>query len=688
MKTSRPEPPSFHVSPLELTRMAVDLIKEIETATKKLLDKLSPQDATFDNVVLPMATIDNNIKSKVQFLAFFQAVSPSLELRQASSVAVSMVDTAYLELFQDENLFALVDVVHKNCDTSQIEIEDRKFLTKLHSTFIDDGLGLKGNNKKRSHEISKRLVELRVAFTENLSLDPGYMWKEEEDLEGLDADKIQALPLCPSNGRRGVPLKKTYVDAVLSSCVRSETRKEAFLQSQRIFPENIKIFKEIIVLRDERARLLDFKSYAHQQARSKLLKSPQEVKVMLAELSNHLLPIAQTELEALQRAKDPSGSPFYLWDFDYHHDKMLRDNYQLDHDLIAEYFPAKVTIQHMLSIFETIFGLEIENLKCIGGDYIWHPEVKVFSVHDRNSSKFLGYLYMDIYPRDGKFNHAANFNIFPSYSVPVGIDQPLVCTALVCNVAHPLADRPALLKHHEVITLFHELGHAFHDLLGRSKYATFHGHRTVADFVEAPSQLLEYWCWVPECLQRLSCHYSYVSPDADEFDTFINHSTRPPKEIPRSLVETLVEARSINQGILTMRQVAFSNFDLEIHCPSSHEAIKSMDIAEIYNSHLQRTTLLQGPNNCYQWGHGYATTPHYIWGQEANYYSYLYTRILAANMWWLNFHFDPMSQEAGLKLRKMILEHGGSKDEKMALVEFLGGEPTVKVYLRYLSLDK
>ncbi|EPS31657.1 hypothetical protein PDE_06614 [Penicillium oxalicum 114-2] len=687
MKTSRPEMPSFHVRPSQLIQRAVDLIKDIQTATKQLLDKLSPQDATFENVVLSMAKIDNNIKSKVQFLAFFQAVSPSLELRQESSVAMSMVDTAYLELFQDENLFALVDAVHKNFDMNQMEMEDRKFLAKLHSTFIDNGLGLKEKDKKRSQEISKRLVELRVAFTENLSLDPGYIWKKEEDLEGLGAERIQTLPLCPSNGQRGVPLKKTYVNAVLSSCIRSATRKEVFLQSQRIFPENTEVFKEIVILRDERARLLGFESYAHQQARSKLLKSPRDVKSMLDELSMHLRPIAKTELEALQQAQDPPGGPLHLWDFDYHHDKMLRDNYQVDHDLIAEYFPANVTIQHMLAVFETIFGLKIESLRCIRDDYIWQPDVKVFSVHDRHSATFFGFLYLDIYPRDGKFNHAANFNIFPSYSVPEGIDQPFVCTALVCNVANPPPDKPALLKHHEVITLFHELGHAFHDLLGRSKYATFHGHRTVADFVEAPSQLLEYWCWVPECLQRLSCHYSYVSSDDSEDgerDTLMSSSTRPPKQIPRGHLEKLVEARSINQGILTLRQVAFSSFDLEIHCPASQGALKSMDIAEMYYSLLQSATYLQGPENDNRWGHGYATTPHYIWGQEANYYSYLYTRVLAANMWWSNFHFDPMSQKAGLKYRKMILEHGGSQDEQTALMEFLGGQPTVEVYLRYL----
>lgn len=171
--------------------------------------------------------------------------------------------------------------------------------------------------------------------------------------------------------------------------------------------------------------------------------------------------------------------------------------------------------------------------------------------------------------------------------------------------------------------MFHELGHgkrilnfrlrrhplltnhtlAIHDLLGRSNYATFHGHRTVADFVEAPSQLLEYWCWVPECLQRLSCHYSYVSPEGDEeCKTSTDDSARPPKEIPRSLVERLSESKSINQGIFTMRQVALSTFDMKIHCPSSHSAIQSMSIGEIYNSLLQAATLLQGPENDLQWG--------------------------------------------------------------------------------------
>lgn len=239
---------------------------------------------------------------------------------------MSLVDTVYLKLFQDENLFALVDAVRNKCDESQMTVEDRKYLANLHSAFLDNGLALSGEARQRSQEFSKRLIELRVAFTENLSSDPGLVWREEQDLEGLVSERIQALPSHPSNGQRGVPLKKTHVNAVLSSCDCSETRKDIFIQSENIFPENVKLFQEIIILRDERARLLGFESFAHQQARSKLLKSPQHVKSMLEDLSTQLAPIAKAELEVLQRMKDTSGPTFYIWDFDYCHDQMLRDN--------------------------------------------------------------------------------------------------------------------------------------------------------------------------------------------------------------------------------------------------------------------------------------------------------------------------------------------------------------------------
>jgi metallopeptidase MepB len=154
----------------------------------------------------------------------------------------------------------------------------------------------------------------------------------------------------------------------------------------------------------------------------------------------------------------------------------------------------------------------------------------------------------------------------------------------------------------------------------------FHGHRTVSDFSEAPSQLLEYWCWVPECLKQLSCHYSYLSPK------YLQHwktakaskdDLQPLMEIPNEIVHNLVAAKQLNQGILTLRQVAFSKFDMKIHNPASHDEIEAIDFSKLYNLLLQDMTGLQGPQDGLNWGSGHATSSHYIWGQEANYYSYL-----------------------------------------------------------------
>lgn len=163
-----------------------------------------------------------------------------------------------------------------------------------------------------------------------------------------------------------------------------------------------------------------------------------------------------------------------------------------------------------------------------------------------------------------------------------------------------------------------------HDLLGRAKYALFSGHRTVRDFVEAPSQLLEYWCWVPECLQQLSCHYTYLPEYCERTlaEGTVKDASRPPREIPEDLVKGLAAVKQVNQGILTLRQVAFSAFDMEIHGEHGQEISEGNGIAERYNSLLQEMTLLRGPEEV-NWGHGYATSQHYMWGQEANYFSYL-----------------------------------------------------------------
>ncbi|PYI28099.1 thimet oligopeptidase [Aspergillus indologenus CBS 114.80] len=678
-------PPIFDISAEALQQQAQDLVRSTQEATARLINSgINSETADFESVILPLAQIDNEIKARVQYLALFQAVSPSADLRKASSAAITLVDQTYLSLFRNESLFDLVNRVRQNPSSRARDEEDTRLLDKFHWMFVENGMHLTGSSRERFVWISRRLIELRVQFMETLGQDPGCLKASAQSLGGVPLDRLTVGG--GADGGEGlyhIPLTRPNINFILSECRVPETRREVYLRSNSKYQANVGIFREIIILRDEASRLLGFPSFAARRLTQQMLGSPDRVDEFLQHLYSALKPQAEAEIRTLQELAD-TQDPIHLWDFDFYHARMLQEQNNVNHQSISEWFPARVTVQRMLGLYGELFGLQFEKIDVSGSAHTWHPDVDLFSVWEEAKSALIGYLYIDIFPRAGKYSHAANFNIHPSFLDTNGNRAPVV-TALVCNVSQT---QPALMRHNEIISVFHELGHGIHDLVGKSRYAMFHGHRTLADFTEAPSQLLEYWCWIPECLAKLSCHYSYVS------DGYYQHwlgsrermdVTRPPKEIPQSLTQDLGATKQLNQGILTLRQVAFSKFDMQIHHPVSHPDVETMDIADLYNRLLAHTTGLHGPENGHAWGHGFATTSHYVWGQEASYYSYLYTRTIAADIWSSCFKAAPMSREAGMNYRRQILNHGGSRDEHKAVQGLLGRASTADVYLQDLG---
>ncbi|OJJ95733.1 hypothetical protein ASPACDRAFT_2613, partial [Aspergillus aculeatus ATCC 16872] len=696
--------PTFDITAQGLAEEAAELIAYLEHSADKLVASVARSEHTFDTVIRPLAAIDNELRARVQYIALFHGVSPCAEIRRASSAAENRVVQAHLALFQRDDLFALVDAVHANPQQHvSVDEEDLKLLNRLHQMFIDNGMKLTGASRERFTWITRRLVDLRVEFMQNLGADPGSVSLSEGELAGLGVEGFEvveesSVDAATTTKRYRVPLTKPVVTRILSQCSVPQTRKEVFLRNQNRYQPNVEIFREIVILRDEASRLLGFESFAHRKLQQQLVKSPDRVEKWLKELHNTLKPLAQQEMEQLRAVSGTDA--IHLWDLDFYHNRILQQQYHVDHERVAEYFPARGTIQRMLGVFEELFSVQFEKIDA-SGKHTWHADVDAFAVWEADKSAFIGYLYVDIYPRPGKYNHAANFNIYPAYLNSEGKRTPVV-TALVCNVSR---GEPALLRHQEVITIFHELGHGMHDLLGQSKYALFHGHRTVADFVEAPSQLLENWCWVPDCLRRLSSHYTYTSssspPSPSPPSTPQTHTptlTQPPQKIPTSLLTALLAAKPLNLALLTLRQIAFSTFDMAVHHPTSPAALQSLDIAATYNRLLEETTGLQGPSpspstssssdqKCWTWGHGHVTTAHYVWSQEANYYSYLFTRMLAAEIWTSHFQADPMSREAGLAYRRGILEYGGSREEWGLITGLLGREPGLGAYLRELGVE-
>ncbi|KAJ5320598.1 hypothetical protein N7508_000881 [Penicillium antarcticum] len=706
-------PPIFTATPQSVVADAERLIKSSRDIQDKLVAEIKPENATFDNVVRPLAQDDNVMGLEAHILGFYQAVSTDSKLRDASSKAEELMDEFFIEAVMREDVFGLFDAVLRRNES--LDPESRRLLEKEHKDFVRNGLGLPaGPQRARFKEIKKRLSQLSIEFQKNLNEENGGIWFTPEQLSGVPNDVLDGLKKGENENAGKLWLSFKYPDLfpTMKYANDPETRKQVMIANENKCNQNVPLFREAIVLRDEAARLLGYPNHAAFRIEDKMAKTPETVDKFLGDLRNRLTAGGKQEIEKLhelKKATDPnSDGRYYLWDHRFYDRLMLEKDYSLDQQLIAEWFPLQTTIEGMLKIFEELFGLEFveivgEDRASLaptgqGDDIVWHEDVQVYSVwnDEGEGSGFVGYLYLDLFPREGKYGHAANFNLQPGFIDQDG-NRRFPATALVCNFTKPQPKKPSLLKHDEVVTLFHELGHGIHDLVSRTIYSRFHGTSTVRDFVEAPSQMLENWCWTPSQLRSLSRHYSTLSPEylaswqeAQQSRSGGKTATGPPSErIPDDVIENLIRTKHVNDALFNLRQLHFGIFDMAIHEPKSHADIEALPLSATYNRLRQEITQMDGPEALgagSEWGHGEATFGHLIGGYDAGYYGYLSSQVYSTDMFYTVFKDDPMNKAAGRRYRYQVLEKGGSQDEMKTLTEFLGREPQTDAFYKDLGL--
>jgi metallopeptidase MepB len=719
--------PSQYKKPPQLPPKFTATKQSLLDDTKRLIERSrSVQDAvvkdgtaTFAKAILPIAYDDNKMAIESHIIGFYNAVSTSKELRDASSEAEQLLDDFGIESSMREDVFNLVDAVMKK--NEQLDPESQRLLEKDHKSFIRNGLNIPAGEKRdRFKAIKQRLSTISIQFSKNLNEENGGLWFTPEELHGVPEDVLSGLKKGEGENEGKIWLTFKYPDLfpTLKYATNAETRKKVFVENENKCNQNVELFREAILLRDEAARILGYNNHAEFRIEDKMAKTPKTVDDFLGDLRTRLAPGGKKEIEALMEFKKQDvkeqgltgelAEKYYLWDHRYYDRLMLEKNFQLDHQVIAEYFPLQTTIQGMLKIFEELFGLvfveivgEERTALADGGkaeDIVWHPEVQVFSVWDDEDegAGFVGYLYLDLFPRDGKYGHAANFNLQPGYIDENG-NRRYPATALVCNFSKPTPKKPSLLKHDEVVTLFHELGHGIHDLVSRTTYSRFHGTNTVRDFVEAPSQMLENWCWTPSQLRSLSHHYSHLSPEYEKAYLESSDAEKKPSDerIPNSLISKLINTKHVNDALFNLRQLHFGTFDMAIHEPSSHDEVEKLDITQLYNSLRQDISQLDGPEALsgekqgdWHWGNGQATFGHLIGGYDAGYYGYLSSQVYSTDMFYSVFKEDPMNAKEGRRYRHTVLERGGSKEEMEILEEFLGRAPSTEAFYKELGISK
>lgn len=635
--------PRSHPNP-DCSRADMAKIDRSRDVQDSIVKEFTRDTANFKNTLLPVALDDNKMAIESHIIGFYQAVSTDQALRDASTEAEKMLDDFGIESSMREDVFNLVDAVMQKKES--LDPESQRLLEKDHKSYIRNGLGVPAGPKRdRFKEIKKRLSEISIIFQKNLNEEQGGIWFTPEELEGVPEDLVASLKKGEGENAGKVWLTFKYPDLfpTLKYANNAQTRQRLFVDNENKCNQNVPLFREAILLRDEAARILGYKNHAEFRIEDKMAKTPKTVDDFLGDLRERLAPGGKKEIEKLlelkkqdlkDRGLDNKDSHYFLWDHRYYDRLMLEKDFSLDQQKIAEYFPLSTTIEGMLKIFEELFGLVFIEIVGKdrdaladggkGSDIVWHEDVQVFSVWDDEGegSGFVGYLYLDLFPRDGKYGHAANFNLQPGYIDENG-KRRYPATALVCNFSKPTPKKPSLLKHDEVVTLFHELGHGIHDLVSRTTYSRFHGTNTVRDFVEAPSQMLENWCWTPSQLRSLSHHYSYLSSDYEAaYKESSGEPKKPSEQIPYELITNIINTKHVNDALFNLRQLHFGTFDMTVHEPASHEELEKLDISTTYNKLRKEISQIDGAEAVgekkdWKWGNGQATFGHLIGGYDA-----------------------------------------------------------------------
>jgi len=467
------------------------------------------------------------------------------------------------------------------------------------------------------------------------------------------------------DGKCKVTLKYPHFFPVTRKCRVPETRRRIETAYQaRCMEENTKILEELVKLRHEKAVLLGYENHAHYVLELRMAKSPQTVKAFLENLAAKLQPVWEKERQEMLSLKEEEckeyGYEFNgkldFWDMRYLSNKVEETRYAVDKQKLKEYFPLEKVTKGLLEIYQQLLGLTFTECKDIDA---WHEEVTLYKVQDTETKEVLGYFYLDLHPRDGKYGHAAVFPSQPGCLNPDGERQVSV-GAMMGNFSKSTESKPSLLDHDEVETYFHEFGHVMHGMCSFTETPNFAFLRVERDFVECPSQMLENWCWEEEPLRRMSGHYKDDSP------------------IPKDLLDKLIASRKANAGAFNLRQIILGTFDQRIHTRELADTAKIF--SDTYKEILGVETI---PNTNMT-----ASFGHMGGGYDAQYYGYMWSEVYCFDMYESRFKKEGLfNSRVGLDYRNDILTPGGSIDAIDMLRKFLGREPNDEAFLRSKGLE-
>ena len=666
-------PPYSAIRP-EHVEPAVDVILADSRAAIAELLKQQSGTPSWDGLVLALDELNARLGRAWSPVSQLNAVCNNAELRAAYEACLPKLSEYSTELGQNRVLFEAYQALAACPEAAGFEVAQKTILEHALRDFRLSGIDLPEAEQQRYGAVQMKLSELGSKFSNQL-LDATQAWTkqvtDEAALAGLtESAKAQMKQAAEAKGLDGwlITLEFPSYFAVMTYADDRKLREEVYAayctRASDQGPnaghnDNGPVMAEILDLRQELAQLLGFGNYAELSLASKMADSTEQVLHFLRDLAQRSKTFAAQDLAELQAfAAEQGCADLQSWDVGYYSEKLREQRYSISQEILRTYFPIDKVLSGLFAIVEKLYGIQIKELS---GFDSWHPDVRLFEISE--NGQHVGRFFFDLYARANK-RGGAWMDGARDKRRDAGGELISPVANLVCNFTSAVGDKPALLTHDEVTTLFHEFGHGLHHLLTRVEHAGASGINGVAwDAVELPSQFMENWCWEPEGLALISGHYQSGEP------------------LPQDLLDKMLAAKNFQSGLMMMRQLEFSLFDFELH--ATHGDGRS--VLQVLEGIRNEVSVLRPP--------AYNRFPNsfahiFSGGYAAGYYSYKWAEVLSADAFSKFEEEGVFNSDTGRAFREAILARGGSREPMQLFVDFRGREPSIDALLRHLGLSQ
>lgn len=621
----------------------------------------------------PLDQLDDRLGQAWSPVGHINAVVNSEALREAYNGCLPLLSEYSTRLGQNRQLFEAYQSLAESKEFQKLDGAQQKVINDNLRDFRLAGVALDDDKKARFGEIKKQLSELTSKFSDNV-LDATMAWSklitDESELAGLPESAMAgAKQLAGAKEKDGWLLNLDFPSyfPVMTYSDNRKLRKEVYTAfSTRASDQgsnagefdNTDNIKSILKLRHELAQLLGFDNYAEYSLATKMAESPEKVMAFLLDLAEKSKPQAEQELAELKAfARDEYGvNELEAWDVGYYGEKLRQQRYAISQEELRPWFPAEKTIAGMFEVVNRLYGIEFESVDNVD---TWHKDVRFFNI--ARQGDVIGRFYLDLYAREHKRGGAWMDVCRSRWKQDDKLQLPVAY--LTCNFTPPVGDKPALLTHDEVVTLFHEFGHGLHHMLTTVNYAAVSGISGVAwDAVELPSQFMENWCWEKEGLAIISGHFESGEP------------------LPEDMLDKLLAAKNFQSAMMMARQLEFSLFDFRLH----KEYQEGLEVQSLLDDVRQKVAVVIPPAfNRFQnsFSHIFAG------GYAAGYYSYKWAEVLSADAFSRFEEEGIFNRKTGESFLREILEKGGSAEPMELFVNFRGREPEIDALLRHSGIQ-